>query len=51
MFESGRGVERDRGRASDLYPAACTAGSKQACEGARAMRSPPVPPSLGGGLP
>ena len=51
MLESGRGVPVDRAKAGDLYQIACTAGAKQACEKARQMHQPPVPPWLDGGLP
>jgi uncharacterized protein len=51
MFENGRGVPQDRAKAGDLYQIACTAGSKTACDKAREMHAPPVPPFLEGGLP
>ena len=51
MFEAGRGVPQDRVKAGDLYQIACTAGSKQACDKARAMHEPALPPFLDGGLP
>ncbi len=51
MLENGRGVPVDRARAADLYQMACTAGAKTACEKARAMHDPALPPFLEGGLP
>ena len=51
MFELGRGVPQDRAKAGNLYQVACTAGAKQACEKAREMHAPPIPPFLEGGLP
>lgn len=51
MYENGRGVPKDRAKAGDLYQVACTAGAKQACDKAREMHAPPVPPFLDGGLP
>ena len=51
MLENGRGVPKDRAKAGDLYQMACTAGAKLACEKARAMHAPEVPPFLEGGLP
>ena len=38
MFENGRGVPQDRGRAATLYDAACAAGATPACEKAKALR-------------
>jgi uncharacterized protein len=51
MYDRGRGVAQDRAKAADLYQIACTAGAKMACEKAREMHAPPVPPFLEGGLP
>ena len=51
MYERGTGVPQNRVKAADLYQAACTAGAKTACERAKELRAPPVPPFLEGGLP